>query len=223
MSGDDFLSRWSRRKLGARQEDARATPEAPPAEVPPEEPELTPEEIAALPKVEELTAETDITVFFRKGVPDVLRNAALRRMWSLEPAIRDFEGPARDYAWDWNVPGGVPGNGPLLPTDDVESMLRQVFGDDRADPVADAEPRPSDESPQASDVAAGEAEDFAGAAAASQHEAEGQPAVEGPDRALPARSVEPEAEQHSGAPREDARPSHSAAPSGRRHGRAQPL
>ncbi len=133
MSGD-FLSRWSRRKREARQ-----TPASPAAAAPaPEEPEITPEELAALPKPEEITAETDLAAFFRKGVPELLRNAALRRMWSLDPAIRDFEGPARDYAWDWNVAGGVPGNGPLLPTDDVESMLRQVFGETQSGPARES-------------------------------------------------------------------------------------
>ena len=50
-------------------------------------------------------------------------------MWSLDPAIRDYVGEAREYAYDWNVPGGVPGNGPLLPTDDVGAMLGRIFGE----------------------------------------------------------------------------------------------
>jgi hypothetical protein len=133
-----FLSRWSRRKLDPR----RVGDVAPPSDAPPQdettaapEPavegdgELTPDEIAALPKVEDLTADSDITVFLRKGVPALLRNAALRRMWSLDPAIRDYVSEAREYAYDWNVPGGVPGNGPLLPGDDVEAMLGRIFGD----------------------------------------------------------------------------------------------
>jgi hypothetical protein len=140
---DNFLSRWSRRKQEARRVDHR--PDRPDAdeilhpgseeaargreaEVP-GEPALSPEEIAALPDVEELTAETDISAFLRKGVPDALRNAALRRMWSLDPAIRDFVGEARDYAYDWNTPGGVPGSGELLPGQDVQAMVHQVFGE----------------------------------------------------------------------------------------------
>jgi hypothetical protein len=122
---DGFLARWSRRKFEVRREEAQPpAPEAAPAN---REPELTPEEIAALPKIEELTPETDISAFLRRGVPEALKNAALRRMWSLDPAVRDYVGDARDYAYDWNVPGGVPGNGPLLPTDDVDAMLRQMF------------------------------------------------------------------------------------------------
>src|SRR3712207_1194336 len=134
---DDFLARWSRRKLEVRKQDREpASPEAPapeagaPGETPAQESELelTPEEIEALPPVEELTAESDFTLFLRKGVPERLKNAALRRMWSLDPALRDHVGDARDYAYDGNVAGGVPGAGPLLPADDVGGMLRQIFG-----------------------------------------------------------------------------------------------
>lgn len=139
MSGGEFLSRWSRRKLQSEPEAPATDLPAPvPAEVPgetatPDVPQesdaLTPEEIEALPKVEEITAETDISVFLRKGVPEFLKNAALRRVWSVDPAIRDYVSEAREYAYDWNVPGGVPGNGPLLPSDNVGDMLRQIFGD----------------------------------------------------------------------------------------------
>lgn len=133
----DFLSRWSQRKREALREAERPqAPEAPPPAEPagPEpagaDPDtITPEELESLPRPEEITAETDVTAFLRKGVPEVLRNAALRRAWALDPAIRDFVNPAREYAYDWNVPGGVPGAGPLLPTDDVAAMVRRVFGD----------------------------------------------------------------------------------------------
>jgi hypothetical protein len=133
----DFLARWSRRKLETPQPEADAQPipattSGPDQQEPEPEPEeagLTPEEIADLPKIEELTPETDIRSFLRKGVPELLKKAALRRMWSLDPAIRDYVSEAREYAYDWNVPGGVPGNGPLLPTDNVEEMLGRIFGD----------------------------------------------------------------------------------------------
>src|SRR5215210_692059 len=139
MSGE-FLSRWSRLKEEARRSEpgpepdaAEASAGAPPLEADPAsvlpEPELTPEELAELPKVEEITAASDISGFLRRGVPDALRNAALRRMWILDPAIRDFVGEARDYAYDWNTPGGVPGSGALDPGDDVAAMVRGVFGD----------------------------------------------------------------------------------------------
>lgn len=154
MSGD-FLSRWSRRKQAARRAETR--PEAEPDEPLPaaqaeadtpeepvaaaeEEPGLSAEEIEALPKLEELTAESDLSAFLRKGVPEGMRNAALRRMWSLDPAIRDFVGEARDYAWDWNTPGGVPGSGELLPGQDVRAMVRQVFGESEPEPSSEPSP-----------------------------------------------------------------------------------
>lgn len=124
-----FLSRWSRRKGEARQPDVekRLTDRSP------EGPALTPEEIAALPRIETLTAESDITAFLRPGVPQSLRNAALRAAWLADPAIRDFVGPARDYSYDWNTAGGAPGHGALEPGCDVAAMVRRVLGEDAAD------------------------------------------------------------------------------------------
>jgi hypothetical protein len=127
---EDFLSRWSRRKDEAR----RAEPASPPEPDRAAEPALTPEELAALPKLDELTADSDITGFLRRGVPEGLRNAALRKMWLLDPAIRDFVGPARDYSYDWNAPAGVPGNGPLAP-EHVAALLRRVFGEPEPAPA----------------------------------------------------------------------------------------
>ena len=81
-----------------------------------------------------------MTAFLRKGVPASLRNRAMRRLWSLDPAIRDYVGDARDYAWDWNVPGGVPVSGPLSATTDVKQMVKDIFGREKAAPAAAAEP-----------------------------------------------------------------------------------
>ncbi|WP_135470482.1 DUF3306 domain-containing protein, partial [Crenalkalicoccus roseus] len=115
MSRDEegFLARWSRRKRQAAagaaepEEPPPAAPPAPaPAEARPEEEEAF--DLASLPPVESLTAASDITPFLRARVPALLRQAALRRLWSLDPAIRDFVGPA-DYAWDYNAPAGAPG------------------------------------------------------------------------------------------------------------------
>jgi hypothetical protein len=157
-----FLDRWSRLKQESRRQ----------ADAPPEEPEvppaaagdaahaLSPEEIAALPRIEELTAASDVTVFLRPGVPDALRKAALRRAWLIDPAIRDFVGHARDYAYDWNVPGGAPGHGPLEMVDDVVAMVDRVLGQPPATEVrpadtltaaADADAPAADEKPRGDD------------------------------------------------------------------------
>jgi hypothetical protein len=142
MSGEsNFLSRWSRLKREAEAKGPALSDTSLPsgvtdADVPakaiedglPALPELTPEELAALPCLEDLTPETDLAPFMRVGVPASLRNAALRRMWALDPAIRDRVGDALEYAYDWNIPGNVPGSGPLLPIDDVAAMLRSIAG-----------------------------------------------------------------------------------------------
>jgi hypothetical protein len=131
---DRFLSRWSQRKRLAA-EEARKAAEA--ASVPAQEEPL---DLSLLPDLEALTPQTDISLFLQKGVPDELRNAALRKMWALDPAIRDYVGDALDYAWDWNVPGGVPGGGELGAGFDTAKMVAQIFGDDAADKnvIADA-------------------------------------------------------------------------------------
>jgi hypothetical protein len=154
--GEGFLARWSRLKRG--EEAPPATPPATPApetqpqprppaaEAPaspaPEAAQEPPIDLASLPPVESLTAESDITAFLRQGVPAALRNAALRRVWSLDPTIRDFIGPA-DYAWDWNVPGGAPGYAAQIASGpDVEALADRILGlvrdNAKGEPAAEA-------------------------------------------------------------------------------------
>jgi hypothetical protein len=132
MSDDDksFLSRWSQRKQEAKQPerdepvaktDVPSTPVAESAA----EPEF---DLSSLPKLEDLTETTDITGFLRKGVPEHLRNAALRKSWALDPAIRNYVNPALDYAYDWNTPGGVPGSSEIGAGMDVARLVSQIMG-----------------------------------------------------------------------------------------------
>ncbi|MGU3537070.1 DUF3306 domain-containing protein [Methylobacterium sp. A54F] len=165
MGTGDFLSRWSRRKQETRLPPAEPPPAPEPVlegDAAPAEAALSAEELAALPSLDAIDIGTDLTQFLRAGVPPLLRNAALRRMWSLDPAIRDYLCEAREYAFDWNVAGGVPGAGPLLPTDDVEAMLARIIGDrtearpeavaqvaeEAADVTAEARPPAEDPPPQ---------------------------------------------------------------------------
>jgi hypothetical protein len=67
---------------------------------------------ASLPAIESITAATDIRAFLAAGVPAELTRAALRRVWTSDPGIRDFVGLA-DYDWDFNRPGSMAGFGPL--------------------------------------------------------------------------------------------------------------
>ena len=130
----NFLSRWSQRKHEAKQPDSE-TPVDEAAEILPASPEAiagtsTEEEFdpSTLPKLEDVVEGTDITGFLKKGVPESVRNAALRKSWALDPAIRNYVNPALDYAYDWNTPGGVPGNSELAAGMDVAKMVLQIMG-----------------------------------------------------------------------------------------------
>ena len=120
MTGEDFLSRWSR--LKRRAEQAKPESPEPPAAAAPDA------TIPELPPLDSLTAVSDFKPFLQAGVPDSLKAAALRRLWSIDPEIRDFVGPARDYGWDWNTPGGVPGSGPLPSAEQIAKLVEQIFG-----------------------------------------------------------------------------------------------
>jgi len=125
-----FLARWSQRKHEAKQPDHDAptansdVPSGPVAES-----DVAQEfDLSSLPKLEDMTATTDITAFLRKGVPEHLRNAALRKSWALDPAIRNYVNPALDYAYDWNTPGGVPGSSEIGSGMDVARLVSQIMG-----------------------------------------------------------------------------------------------
>jgi hypothetical protein len=86
-----------------------------------------------LPRIEDLTAESDLSAFMRRGVPEALKAAALRRMWSLDPAIRDYVGPA-EYAWDFNNPGTMAGFGPVGSHASIRTALPSFSGSASASP-----------------------------------------------------------------------------------------
>jgi hypothetical protein len=62
------------------------------------------------------------------GVPASLSSAALRRVWSADPSMRDFIGLSEN-AWDFTKPETITGFGELLPIDDVKKMLSQLLPD----------------------------------------------------------------------------------------------
>ncbi|MCZ8185444.1 MAG: DUF3306 domain-containing protein [Beijerinckiaceae bacterium] len=130
--GEGFLSRWSRRKLAPEPEADAALPEAAsvgepagPASPPVEEPEF---DVSTLTPLDALTSESDFTQFLQKGVPEALRNAALRKMWVLDPVL---SAPDRfaEYAWDFNDPNAMLGFGPMEAGFDPSAMLRQIMGE----------------------------------------------------------------------------------------------
>lgn len=102
---EGFLNRWSRRKAEARAQEATpaATAEAAPAAEDAPEPEAP----LDLPDIESLTAESDFKVFMAKGVPQHLRNQALRKLWRLKPSLANLDG-LLDYGGDYTRSAMVP-------------------------------------------------------------------------------------------------------------------
>jgi hypothetical protein len=140
MSDEKFLARWSRRKQEAKvghaeptaEEAAGARAPAPSdravAETAPPETDLS-----SLPPIESIGAATDITAFLRKGIPQELSQAVLRRAWRTDPAIRDFVGLAEN-AWDFNDANAMAGFGPLdYSAEQVGALVRRIVGDVVAD------------------------------------------------------------------------------------------
>lgn len=122
MSADDgFLSRWARRKAEAKREEPLAS--KPPVAAEPAERE--PFDLASLPSLDDLTATSDVSLFLKKGVPEALRNAALRKVWATDPAIRDYIGPA-DFQWDFHAEGAITGFGNLPSGTDIARLVSDV-------------------------------------------------------------------------------------------------
>ncbi|MCK1546541.1 DUF3306 domain-containing protein [Bradyrhizobium sp. 160] len=127
MTEEEFLARWSRRKREAQAEPAepaRAQP-TPQSAAKHDESEF---DLSSLPSIDEINAATDITAFLRKGIPQELSRAALRRAWTTDPAIRDFVGLAEN-AWDFNDPTAMPGFGPLdCSSEQLAALVDRIIG-----------------------------------------------------------------------------------------------
>jgi hypothetical protein len=81
---------------------------------------------SVLPSLDSIDAQTDIKIFLHPDVPDDMRLPALRRAWSVNPAIRDFRGLA-ELDWDFNATNSAFGFGELVPGPQVEQMLAQML------------------------------------------------------------------------------------------------
>ena len=99
MAKDEtFLSRWSRLKQGERkgevapvQKEEASTPKAAGEKK---------DETLELPSIESLTKDSDFSVFMKAGVPDALRNRALRKLWETDPSLYAHDG-LTDYGADY--------------------------------------------------------------------------------------------------------------------------
>lgn len=154
---DGFLSRWSRLKRDGAvtppRETAPAAPQPPASDLP--EGRSLEDLIAELPRIEDLVPGQSLTMFMQSWVPGAIRNAALQRVWLLDPAVRDYVDPALDYAYDYNTLGGAPGFGPMETSDEmvreVSEMFDRAIGPRPEDQQDDRPPESGDIVPQSQD------------------------------------------------------------------------
>ncbi len=213
---ENFLERWSRKKVEAQHEPAPAAdkPDADPpnstsvdaeskqvasgqpAEASPKPAAPKPEfDLASLPSLESITATTDIRAFLSPGVPQELTRAALRRAWLADPAIRDFVG-LQENDWDFTNPNAMPGFGDLPAGTDIKKMVAQIFGE-AGKPSEDATDREiAAASPESQGPAAIEETPGTGIAAVASDRANqgGRVAPEPSPDALPAENKPPSTE-----------------------------
>ena len=160
MTEEDFLTRWSRRKRSSAEGAkavaesasvrADALPNSAEKVIANAEPAFDP---ATLPPIDSITAVSDISAFLQKGVPVDLTRAALRRVWTADPAIRDFIGLAEN-AWDFTDPNAMPGFGPLESSDEVRRMIADLvdrIGQAAKPSISEAETEPVQISENSSD------------------------------------------------------------------------
>lgn len=227
---ENFVARWSRLKRDTAKEKMGA--DAPQSDPNPDDAgslaaEQSPEgappaaafDIASLPSIESITASSDIGAFLQSGVPAELTKAALRRVWTTDPAIRDFIGIAENQ-WDFTDPTAMPGFGPLEATDDVRELVAQAMGKLRQVP----DPAMEAVLPQQQDVAS-----TSGSVSAPPQEREPQVAGMPAENELSSKDGNAESPVESQnttvnvATQHDAQPAQEeAVPNRRTHGRALP-
>lgn len=126
---EPFLSRWSRRKLEAREETA-------PRQDPPEAatvPAAAPEPPQPLPPVESLTTESDFKPFMATDVAPETRRAALKKLFA--DARYNVHDPFEAYMEDYTKEDPIP-----------LEMLKRL---DHARSVLFEEPKPAAQAPEA--------------------------------------------------------------------------
>lgn len=153
-----FLSRWSQRKRQAEEETrvaevtavSEAEPEAEPAEIDP----------AELPDIDSLEAGSDFSVFLRKGVPNALKQKALRRLWQVDPAFKHIC-MLDDYNQDFTDAAMVVpnlktvyqvGRGMVLPEDELETTAAAEEAEEAPGAAIEESAPPSPAAPEQSET-----------------------------------------------------------------------
>ncbi|MFP5516372.1 MAG: DUF3306 domain-containing protein, partial [Alphaproteobacteria bacterium] len=161
MSGEAFLSRWSRLKRTAVKPEPEAVDVAPPVEATAALPVAVADEMPTdpaqpdapvdadgeandslkdLPPVEELTSESDFTPFLRAEVPEDLHRQALRKLWTSDPIYANDDG-LKDYADDYAslFTGNVPVKTLYRVGEGFLNMLDEVAEGAESAPVSNAD------------------------------------------------------------------------------------
>lgn len=157
---DGFLSRWAKRKADVREMEEREAALAPqpvldgdPAALADGQPPAVTEDARDVPPDDEtrqrwieeleaididtLTYDNDFTIFMKSWVPGPLRQRALRKLWTTNPALAVLDG-LNDYDLDYTdaamqagkvVSSYVPGRG-YAALEEVAEKLAEVIGDD---------------------------------------------------------------------------------------------
>ena len=97
-----FLERWSRLKRAERDKSLRRGAE-PSAVATADAPEPPADPLKDLPALETLTKDSDFRAFMRPGVPEALRNRALRKLWGSDPVYANLDG-LLEYGEDFAAP-----------------------------------------------------------------------------------------------------------------------
>ncbi len=167
MSGpeDNFLGRWSRRKLAPEvRADAKTQAEAvEPDAVEPDaaqDPPLSDEQILAkleLPDPDLMKDGDDFAAFMSAAVPEHLRRKALRKLWLSNPALANLDGLV-DYGEDYTDAANLTGT--VTTAYKVgRGILSDILEDAPAEKSAqEAAPEVEDLTADLDDLDAGEAE-----------------------------------------------------------------
>lgn len=100
---ESFIGRWSRRKRHVELDEPAPAPAPDPQdEAALEARRQANREAAERIDLETIDYDTDLSDFFKDGVPALLKQAALRRMWRSNPVFANLDG-LNDYDHDYNV------------------------------------------------------------------------------------------------------------------------
>lgn len=159
MSGeeavDNFLSRWSRRKVEARSAEEEANPAGPPEACPPAVPPSGAGDTTApiapsapLPPIEELRGlESEYSEFLRPGVDETLRRTALKRLFQ-DPHFNVMDG-LDTYIDDYSKEDPIPevmlkalnqAKGLIFDHEDEPAAIRTAAVDDAGEPAQKTAP-----------------------------------------------------------------------------------